>query len=237
MNVALNRDKVDSVVMRKNKKTFISEIKQNFYLYLLVLPGILFFIIFKYLPMVGIVVAFQNFNVMKGIFKSEFVGLKNFEYFFTSKDWLAVTWNTVFLNLLFLLTGLFFSILIAIVLSEISSKYFKKVTQSVVILPNFISWTLVSMFVFALLSTDVGWINTVLKAVGYMKEGQEINFYSNPALWTGILIVLKIWKTAGFGSVVYLAAIAGIDQEIYEAAKIDGASRMQCITKITLPQT
>ena len=236
MNVALSNNKADSVVMKKRKKTFLSEIKQNFYLYLLVFPGVLYFVIFKYLPMVGIIVAFQNFNVVKGIFKSKFVGLKNFEYFFTSKDWLTVTWNTVYLNLLFLITGLFFSVLIALVLSEISSKYFKKITQSIVILPNFISWTLVSMFVFALLSTDVGFVNSVLKALGFIQEGQEINFYSNPKLWAGILIVLKIWKGAGFGSIIYLAAIAGIDQEIYEAAKIDGASRMQCITKITLPQ-
>ena len=236
MNVALSNNKADSVVMKKRKKTFLSEIKQNFYLYLLVFPGVLYFVIFKYLPMVGIIVAFQNFNVVKGIFKSKFVGLKNFEYFFTSKEWLTVTWNTVFLNLLFLITGLFFSVLIALVLSEISSKYFKKITQSVVILPNFISWTLVSMFVFALLSTDIGFVNSVLKALGFIQEGQEINFYSNPKLWTGILIVLKIWKGAGFGSIIYLAAIAGIDQEIYEAAKIDGASRWQCITKITLPQ-
>ena len=222
--------------MKKRKKTFLSEIKQNFYLYLLVFPGVLYFVIFKYLPMVGIIVAFQNFNVIKGIFKSEFVGLKNFEYFFTSKDWLTVTWNTVYLNLLFLITGLFFSVLIALVLSEISSKYFKKITQSIAILPHFVSWTLVSMFVFALLSTDVGLVNSVLKALGFIQEGQEINFYSNPNLWAGILVALKIWKGVGFGSIIYLAAIAGIDQEIYEAAKIDGASRMQCITKITLPQ-
>lgn len=222
--------------MKKKKKSFLSDVKQNFYLYLLVLPGVLYFLIFKYLPMVGVVVAFQNFNTVKGFFKSEFVGLKNFEYFFTSKDWLIVTWNTVFLNILFLFTGLFFAILIAIVLSEISNKYFKKVTQSIVILPNFISWTLVSMFVFALLSTDIGLINSILKAFGFIQEGQEISFYSNPDLWVGILVVLKIWKGAGFGSVIYLAAIAGIDQEIYEAAKIDGATRLQCITKITLPQ-
>jgi len=142
----------------------------------------------------------------------------------------------VYLNILFLITGLFFSILIALVLSEISSRYFKKVTQSIAILPNFISWSLVSMFVFGLLSTDVGFINSVLKALGFIQEGQEINFYSNPNLWPGILVALKIWKGAGFGSVIYLAAIAGIDQDMYEAAKIDGASRMQCITKITLPQ-
>ena len=236
MNVALSNNKADSVVMKKRKKTFLSEIKQNFYLYLLVFPGVLYFVIFKYLPMVGIIVAFQNFNVIKGIFKSEFVWLKNFEYFFTSKDWLTVTWNTVYLNLLFLITGLFFSVLVALVLSEISSKYFKKITQSIAILPHFVSWTLVSMFVFALLSTDVGFVNSVLKALGFIQEGQEINFYSNPNLWAGILVALKIWKGVGFGSIIYLAAIAGIDQEIYEAAKIDGASRMQCITKITLPQ-
>lgn len=236
MNVALSNNEANSVVLKKKKKSFLTDVKQNFYLYLLVLPGVLYFLIFKYLPMAGIIVAFQDFNTVKGIFKSKFVGFKNFEYFFTSKDWLIVTWNTLYLNILFLFTGLFFSILIAIVLSEISSKYFKKVTQSIVILPNFISWTLVSMFVFALLSTDVGFINSMLKTFGFIQEGQEINFYSNPELWTGILIVLKIWKTAGFGSVIYLAAIAGIDQEIYEAAKIDGASRIQCITKITLPQ-
>jgi putative aldouronate transport system permease protein len=236
MDVALNSNKVDSVVIKKKKKTFLSEIKQNFYLYLLVFPGVLYFVIFKYLPMVGIIVAFQDFNTVKGLFKSKFVGFKNFEYFFTSKDWLTVTWNTIYLNILFIITGLFFSVLIALVLSEISSKYFKKVTQSIAILPNFISWTLVSLFVFGLLSADVGFINSVLKALGIIHEGQEINFYSHPKLWVGILVVLKIWKGAGFGSVVYLAAIAGIDQEIYEAAKIDGASRMQCITKITLPQ-
>jgi putative aldouronate transport system permease protein len=236
VNVALSNNKADSVVMKKKKKSIISDVKQNFYLYLLVLPGVLYFLIFKYLPMVGVVVAFQDFNIIKGFFKSEFVGLKNFEYFFTSKDWLTVTWNTVFLNILFIFSGLFFAILIAIVLSEISNKYFKKVTQSLVILPNFISWTLVSMFVFALVSTDIGLINSVLKALGFIQEGQEISFYSNPDLWVGILVVLKIWKGAGFGSVIYLAAIAGIDQEIYEAAKIDGATRLQCITKITLPQ-
>jgi putative aldouronate transport system permease protein len=236
VNVALSNNKADSVVMKKKKKSIISDVKQNFYLYLLVLPGVLYFLIFKYLPMVGVVVAFQDFNIIKGFFKSEFVGLKNFEYFFTSKDWLTVTWNTVFLNILFIFSGLFFAILIAIVLSEISNKYFKKVTQSLVILPNFISWTLVSMFVFALVSTDIGLINSVLKALGFIQEGQEISFYSNPDLWVAILVVLKIWKGAGFGSVIYLAAIAGIGQEMYEAAKIDGASRMQCITKITLPQ-
>lgn len=236
VNAALSDSKASRNRKAKKRRTWRSEIKQNFYLYVLVLPGILYFLIFKYLPMAGLIVAFENFNTVKGIFKSEFVGLKNFEYFFTSKDWLIVTWNTVYLNILFIFSGLICSILIALVLTEIRSRSFKKITQSIVILPNFISWTLVAMFVFALLSTDVGFVNTALKSLGFIKEGQEINFYSHPKLWTGILVALKIWKGAGFGSIIYLAAIAGIDQEIYEAAKIDGASRLQCITRITLPQ-
>ncbi|MBB6734687.1 ABC transporter permease [Cohnella zeiphila] len=236
MNVALSNNEANLNRNVRKRKTLRSEIKQNFYLYVLVFPGILYFLIFKYLPMVGVIVAFENFNTTKGLFKSKFVGFKNFEYFFTSKDWMNVTWNTVYLNILFIFSGLFFSILIALVLTEIRSRSFKKITQSIVILPNFISWTLVAMFVFALLSTDVGFINTALKSLGFIKEGQEINFYANPKLWIGILVVLKIWKGAGFGSIIYLAAIAGIDQEIYEAARIDGASRLQCITRITLPQ-
>ena len=108
MNVVLSNNKADSVPSKKSKKTFISDIKQNFYLYLLVLPGILYFFIFKYLPMVGIVIAFQDFNTMKGIFKSKFVGLKNFEYFFTSKDWLTVTWNTVYFKYIVYYYGIVF---------------------------------------------------------------------------------------------------------------------------------
>lgn len=217
---------------RHNKKSFLSDVKQNLFLYLLVLPGILYFIVFKYLPMFGVIIAFQDYRPIKGFFKSEFVGFDNFVYFFTSKDWVRVTWNTIYLNILFIITGLFFSILIAILLSEIGSKHFKKTTQSIGILPHFISWPLVSMFVFSLLATDVGFINSVLTSLGF----QKINFYSNAKMWPAILVIMRIWKGAGFGSIVYLAAITGMDQEIPEAAKVDGASRLQIITKITLPQ-
>jgi putative aldouronate transport system permease protein len=236
MNQALIKNKASSTKIKKKKKSLLLDLKQNLYLYLLVMPGVLYFIIFKYIPMIGIIAAFQDYNYVKGFLGSKFVGLKNFVFFFSSRDWLSVTWNTIYLNILFIITGLFFSILIAIVLSEISSKFFKKITQSVVILPNFISWTLVSMFVFALLSTNIGLVNSILKSLGVIKAGNEIQFFSNARMWPPILVLLRIWKGAGFGSVIYLAAIAGIDQEIYEAAKIDGATRLQCITKITLPQ-
>lgn len=229
---SLSAVKIRNNLSKKKKNSFFSDIKQNSFLYLLLFPGIIFFIIFKYIPMIGVIIAFQNFSFTKEIFKSDFVGLKNFEFFFSSHDWILVTFNTIYLNILFIITGLIFSIVIALVLSEISGKIFKKVTQSIVILPNFISWTLVAMFCFGLFSSDAGLINAMLRAF----KLNPINFFGTAGVWPLILVLLKIWKGAGFGSVVYLAAIAGIDQEIYEAAKIDGASRLRCITRITLPQ-
>ncbi|MNP20157.1 putative multiple-sugar transport system permease YteP [compost metagenome] len=144
---------------------------------------------------------------------------------------MKVIWNTFYLNVLFIFAGLLFSLTIAIVLSEINGRYFKKVTQSVVILPHFISWSVVAMFSTALLSSDTGLINSVLEGLGR----EPIKFYSEAGVWPAILAILRIWHGAGFGSIVYLAAIMGIDQEIYEAAEIDGASRVRRIFSITLP--
>jgi len=240
LSLQSNSNKITDIKInktRKDKKTKnifdFSNIRKNIFLYLLVLPGIVYFVIFKYLPMIGVIIAFQDYSFVKGFFGSKFVGLKNFEFFFTSLDCWQVTFNTIYLNILFIFTGLIFSVLIALVLSEISGKIFKKVTQSIVILPHFISWPLVSMFTFALFTYNVGVINQqILKPLNI----DPVNFYQTPGIWPIILVCMKIWKGAGFGSIVYLAAIAGIDQEIYEAAKIDGASRIQCIMKITLPQ-
>ncbi len=229
-NITLEENKVYNAIPKKT--SFIDDVRKNFFLYLLVLPGVLYFIVFKYLPMIGIIIAFEDYNFVKGILGSKFVGLKNFEFFFSSNDWVQVTFNTVYLNILFIITGLICSIGIALVLSEISGKLFIKITQSIVILPNFISWTLAGMFSISLLNTDYGFINITLQALNH----NGVNFFSRPELWPAILVFLRIWKGAGFGSVIYLAAIAGIDQEIYQAAKIDGANRMQCVRWITLPQ-
>lgn len=194
-------------------------------------PTILFFIVFAYIPMIGIVIAFQDFNPVDGILHSKFVGFDNFKFFLGSDACARVVFNTLFLNALFILSGTFVSIVIALMLSEISGKVFKKVSQSIVILPHFISWTVVALFLEALISTDTGIFNKLLTNLGL----PQIAFYSNAAAWPPLLVLLKIWQGAGYGSIVYLAAIAGIDQEIYEAAKIDGATRLQCITRITLP--
>lgn len=215
----------------KKKKSFISEIRENKYLYLLTLPGLIFFLVFAYVPMIGLVIAFQDFKPVKGIFGSKFVGLDNFVFFFTSKDWGKVTFNTIYLNILFILAGTFISIIIAIMLSEIQKKMFVKLTQSIVILPHFLSWTVIAMFSLSWFSTDTGFINAMLTRLNM----PTVDFVGNAGIWPFILVALSIWHGAGFGSIVYLASIAGIDQEIYEAAKIDGASRMQAILHITLP--
>lgn len=208
-----------------------NELVRNKFLYALTLPAIVFFIVFSYLPMFGIVIAFQDFSPIKGIFGSEFVGFKNFDFFFTSNDWLKVTFNTLYLNGLFIFFGLLAQIVFAIMISEIVWKPFKKVTQSFTLLPYFISWPIVSMFAVSLFSTDSGFINQLLAAIGL----DPINFYQNPDVWPATLTLLKIWKGTGYGVIIYLATIASIDQEIYEAAKIDGASRLQAIRRITLP--
>lgn len=207
------------------------DLKHNKFLLLMLLPGILFFIIFAYLPMLGIVIAFQDFSAAKGILGSKFVGFENFRFFLGSPDSFRVTFNTLFLNTLFILSSMVASMLIALMLSEIGNKYFKKGAQSLVILPHFISWAVIGLLAEAIFSSDTGFINGILTSFG--KE--PIMFYKNASLWPWLLTILNIWQGAGFGSIVYLAAITGIDQEIYEAAKIDGANKLQSIRYITLP--
>lgn len=207
------------------------DLKHNKFLLLMLLPGILFFVVFAYLPMIGILIAFQDFSAAKGILGSEFVGFENFRFFLGSPDSVRVTFNTLFLNVLFILSSMVFSILIALMLSEVSNKWFKKGTQSLVILPHFISWAVIGLLAEAFLSSDTGYINRILQTLGM----EQISFYKDASLWPGILTFLNVWQGAGFGSIVYLAAITGIDQEIYEAARIDGSTKIQSIWYITLP--
>ncbi|MDR2617337.1 MAG: ABC transporter permease subunit [Treponema sp.] len=217
----------------QKSRTFLQEILHNRYLYLLTLPGLLFFIIFNYLPMAGLYIAFVKYTPLAPFFGigSPFVGLKNFEFFLTSRNWITITVNTLFLNALFISTGLVVQIILAVSLNEMTSKYTKKITQAFMFLPNFISWTVVAVFSLALFSTDEGLINQFIRALG----GKGINFYQTPEIWPVLLVMLRLWKGAGFGTVIYLATISGIDQEIYEAAIIDGASRMGRIWHITVP--
>lgn len=224
----------ENTIVNKSRKTaagFWREMNKNKILYGMTLPGILFAFVFGYLPLFGLVIAFQDFKPIQGITGSEFVGLKNFKFFFESSDWIRVTVNTIFLNLLFMGFGTLAAIAIAIMLSEIVSKWFKKITQSVIILPHFLSWTVVAMFTVVLFSNEGGLINSFLTTLGF----EEINFYSQPEVWPALLVLLNLWHGAGFSSIVYLATITGISPDIYESASIDGANRWQKIWYVTLP--
>lgn len=213
--------------------SFFKELARNRYLYLLTLPGILFFLIFCYMPLIGLYIAFVNYNPLAGVFglKSPFIGFENFKFFFTSNDWLHVIVNTLWLNFLFITTGLVVQIFMAIGLNEISGQRYKKMAQSFMFLPNFLSWTVVSVLSIALFATDEGVVNKLIQFFG----GESINFFQDATVWPVLLVLLRLWKGVGFGTVIYLSTISGIDQEMYEAARIDGASRLQSILRITLP--
>ncbi|MNI38381.1 putative multiple-sugar transport system permease YteP [compost metagenome] len=203
----------------------------NRYLYLMAVPAILFSIIFAYLPMVGVAIAFQDFNPIKGLWKSKWIGFDNFKFFFRGQDWMVITFNTVFYNVMFIITGTLLSLTLAIMLTELGKNVAVKLIQSVMVLPNFISWPIVGLFSVAFFTADTGAINQFLTSIGW----DTIDFYTNPEIWPPILVSMNLWKTAGFGAIVYMAAIVGIDKELYEAARIDGASRLQSIFRITLP--
>ncbi|GGD84028.1 ABC transporter permease [Paenibacillus nasutitermitis] len=209
----------------------LRDLINNRYLYLLAIPAVLFSIIFAYLPMVGVLIAFQDFNPIKGLWHSEWIGLDNFKFFFRGQEWMTITYNTVFFNIMFIITGTILSLALAVMLTELGKSIVVRVMQSVMILPNFISWPIVGLFSVAFFTADTGVINQFLSTIG----ASTIDFYTNESIWPPILVVLNLWKTAGFGAIVYMAAIVGIDKEMYEAARMDGASRLQCIFRITLP--
>ncbi|MFC3800061.1 ABC transporter permease [Cohnella sp. GCM10012308] len=209
----------------------MQELRSNWVLYLMFVPVAAYFIIFAYIPMAGIVMAFESYTHQGGMFFSEWVGFDNFHYFFASgKAWL-VTRNTIIYNVMFLGSYTAFSILAAVFLSEITRKSFKKLSQTLMFLPYFISWVTVSAFVYNFLNYEYGIVNKILHHLGM----NALDIYSNTSYWYFLLPFLYVWKWVGYGSILYLAAIVGIDQEIYEAATIDGASRVQKISRITLP--
>ncbi|HEY8462532.1 MAG TPA: ABC transporter permease subunit [Bacillota bacterium] len=213
------------------KNGFWHELSKNKVLYLLFLPVAIYYLIFAYLPMSGIVVAFKDFNYRDGLFFSPWNGLKNFEYLWSSGKLWMVTKTTILFNLLFLALYTFFSVSVAVLIAEIRSSFFKKVFQSFLFLPYFISWVVVAAFVYNFFNFDFGFVNTLLKALGR----QPLDVYTNPRYWYIILPILYVWKWVGFGSILYLAAIMGSDQECYEAASIDGVNAFQKIWYITLP--
>jgi len=207
--------------------------REDIPLYIMSFPAVVSLIIFSYLPMGGLVMAFQNFNVTKGFAGSDFVGLKNFEFLFSSSDAFIITRNTVLYNLAFIAVNLFLSVAVALILSEIRSKRSAKVFQTIYMMPFFLSWAVVAILVSAFLDRSNGFVNQILgSAAG---ESVRINWYQRPEIWPALLVFVNAWKGVGYQTVLYLAVISGISNDYYEAAVLDGATRFQQAKYITIP--
>lgn len=200
-------------------------------LLLMCVPALIFFVVFNYAPLPGAWIAFTNFNYRDGIFGSPFVGFKNFEFLIKSDQLWTLTRNTILYNLAFIVLGNILQIAIAIMLNEIRSTFFKKISQAAMFLPFFISAVLVGVIAFNLLNYDTGAINALIRETG----GDPIKIYSTAGAWPLIIILVHLWQSTGYGSIVYFAAIMGIDRSLYEAATVDGASAWQRIRYVTLP--
>lgn len=213
------------------RQSHARRISQAKVLLIMCLPAIIFFVVFSYGPLPGSYVAFTNYNYRDGIFGSPFVGFKNFEFLVKSGQLWLLTRNTILYNVAFIILGNILQIALAIMLNEIRLKYFKKVSQAIMFLPYFISVVLIGVIAFNLLNYDTGAINALIEASG----GNPIKFYSMAGLWPMIIILFQLWQSTGYGSIVYFAAIMGIDSSMFEAAAVDGASAWQRIRYIILP--
>ncbi len=207
------------------------QLRKNFPFLLMAAPGFLLLVVFSYLPMFGVVIAFKNYRASQGIWGSDWIGLKNFEFLVRTPDLQRITTNTIFLNTLFILTGLIGAIGLALLLNEVRVKLAARIYQTVIFFPFIISWVIVGYFSFALLNYENGLVNGVVRALGI----EPISWYNSPDQWPAILTITNLWKGVGYGSVIYLAAMLGINQEYYEAAMLDGANKLQQIRYITLP--
>ncbi|MEJ9208775.1 sugar ABC transporter permease [Paenibacillus larvae] len=216
--------------------TFLKKLNKNKVLLFMILPGALWFLIFSYLPILGTVIAFKDYKIHRdgffaSVFNSEWVGLDNFKFLFATDDAWVITRNTLVYNFIFIIVGLICTVGLAIALSELINKKLAKVYQTGMFMPYFLSWVIIGYFTFSFLSVDKGVINQIIIWSG----GDPVQWYSESKWWPYILTFMNLWKGTGYGSVVYLAAIVGIDKSYYEAAMIDGASKWQQIKHITLP--
>lgn len=218
---------------KPRRPSLLKRIIRQWDLQLMVVPALLFIIVFSYIPMYGVLMAFQDYNLFKGFTASPWVGVKHFEMFFNAPEFWTVMRNTIVISLLKLLIGFPAPILLALMLNEVRSRVFKRTVQTISYLPHFLSWVIVSGFVMSMLSTENGSINMLLQKLSLIDH--PISFLSLPEYFWSILVTTGVWKEIGFSSIVYLAAIAGIDPHMHEAAAMDGASRLRQMFSVTLP--
>ncbi|MDR3174439.1 MAG: ABC transporter permease subunit [Treponema sp.] len=221
--------------IRKNRRaSFTQDLKRDFSLYLFALPGVVFLLLFCYFPMVGLILVFKDYNFKGGIFGSPWANplFRNFQFFFNSIDKaVRATQNTIVLNILYFIVGTFVAVAIAVMLAEIKNRRFVKVSQSIMFFPFFISWMAFGSILQSILHYDLGTLNNLIVALG----SKRIDFYSNPNYWIPILVTCNTWNQAGYSSIIYYAALTGIDPTYYEAAMVDGASKWKQIRMISLP--
>lgn len=217
--------------MNENKKRMRMKIRDNFELFVFTLPAIISLAIFHYWPLAGNIMAFKDYKYAKGIFGSDWNGLKNFEYFFTSQDAVRITRNTILYNGAFIVVGIACAVIVALLLYQITTRGAIKLYQTMMILPRFLSWVIVSYIVYILLNPTSGVLNGILNAVG--KSG--VQWYGTTKPWPYILIFSNLWKHVGLDSIIYYSALLGIDEEQFEAAEVDGASKFVQMVRIAVP--
>lgn len=220
--------RTDRIASANKRKDYL---KRAFPFYLMILPGLLVFLVFRYVPMFGVFIAFKKYTPFRGVWKSEWIGLENFVRLFSEQDFLLLLKNTLYLNVLDTFIAFPFTILVALLLNEVGKKYFKNSIQTILYAPHFLSWVVIVGITMLFLRTQDGGVNVLLNALGF----DSINFFANPGSFRFIWLFHNIWQGAGWGAIIYLAAIASIDPALYEAATMDGASRLRQMWHITLP--
>jgi putative aldouronate transport system permease protein len=225
---------VNKEPVRKTKRTStIGRMFRQWELQLMVIPALIFIFIFNYIPMYGVLMAFQDYNIFQGFLASPWVGFKHFQMFFNAPEFWEIIRNTLVISFLKFFIGFPAPIILALMLNEVRKMMFKRVVQTLSYLPHFLSWVIVAGFVMSILSSDNGSLNILLQKLKLIEE--PIGYLSIPEYFWTILVTTGVWKEIGFASIVYLAAIAGVDPHLYEAASLDGAGRFKQVFLITLP--
>lgn len=206
-------------------------LKRHKYMYMMLIPALVYYLVFHYLPMVGAVMAFQKYNPMVGIWGSQFVGFKHFEQLFSLRKFYQVFWNTLSISFIRLLFGFPFPIIVALLLNEVRQQKLKRTIQTAIYVPQFISWVVLGGILTSLLSSSGGVINGLIETLG----GKPIPFLTDNRYFVPTMVVSMIWKTFGWNTIIYLAALSGVDPQLYEAATMDGANRWKQLIHITLP--
>ncbi|GIN58580.1 ABC transporter permease [Lederbergia ruris] len=231
MKTALAENQPIENVKKVRRAEMLKRIKKNKLIYLMILPGIIYFIIYKYIPMYGLIISFQDYKPYLGISGSEWVGFAHFERLFTSSDFWMIFKNTLVLFALQIFIYFPIPIIISLMLNEVKNAFFKRGVQTIIYIPHFMSWVVIVSISYVMLTLDGGIVNSVLESLGFNK----INFLLSSEWFRPMYIIQVIWREAGWGTIIFLAAITAVDPQLYEAAKMDGANRFRQMWHITLP--